>query len=469
MWTANYRARPLAGRILLTADHGAWAIVGRRQFALLEAGRPGQALLRDLERKGLVRTARNAEAIEGFLRKWTGPYFCGTTLHIVVATRRCNLSCSYCHASATGLSEPRQDLDEATAKRIADFILKTPASGLTIEFQGGEPLLNFPVIRDMIEYARGEAEKAGKDVSFAIVTNLTLMTPEILSYAKTRGISLCTSLDGRPDLHDRNRRFPSGKGTHATVRDNLAMAAGCGQDVGILTVLSSASLPRYREIVDMYVEMGRDELCVNPVQKLGAACANWDEVGIPDFDDFLSAYREILDETFDRLRNGSYIMDRMFLLALSKVSSGRDVSYMDFRSPCGAVIGQLVYDVDGSIYPCDESRTFPELKLGNVREHAYADILDSPASMRVVEASLHTDPLCGRCAYRPYCGLCPVLSYSETGSLQPAPPGDLRCRLSMFLFDYLFDKLISAPEEIGKIHAYERVKQAWLGAKGDGP
>lgn len=464
-WKPNYLVRPIDGKVLLTANHGAWAVISQRQFANLNHGRPGQVLCRELEAKGLIRTRENSRDIEKQIQKWMSPYLRGTTLHIVVATRRCNLQCNYCHASASGLAAPQQDLDPAIGKRIADFILQSPASQITIEFQGGEPLLNFPVIKRFIEYVENESVKAAKKVAFSLVSNFTLLTQEILSYAKQHQISLCTSLDGPGDLHDLNRHFPTGKGTHELVCSSLKKAADCGQDIGILSVLSGPSMSRYRQIVDMYVQMGKDELCVNPVQKLGTARDNWDAIGIRDYEHFLSIYREILDYTFELLESGAYIMDRMFLLALSKITSNYDVSYMDFRSPCGAVIGQLVYDINGDIYPCDESRTFPELKLGSALDQSWADVLETPSAVKVIEASLHTDRLCGRCAYKPYCGLCPVMSYAESGNLKPAPPEDNRCRFSLFLFDYLFNKLISSPDSITKVMRYEQVKNAFLAAQ----
>ncbi|NTU53318.1 MAG: SPASM domain-containing protein [Chlorobiaceae bacterium] len=461
-WEQNYSSRVIDGKVLLTAVHGAWAIIGRRQFANLDKRRAGKKLLRELEEKGLIHTVANSGDLEKRLGRWKSTSMCGTTLHIVVATRRCNLQCDYCHASASGADSSGEDLAPEMGRRITDFILATPASQLTIEFQGGEPFLNFAAIRDVIEYAEAQAPKVGKKVAFAIVSNFTLLSPDILSFVEQHDISLCTSVDGPPALHDLHRHFPSGKGSHDLVRSNLELAAGRLKSIGVLTVLSNQSLKHYREIIDMYVQMGRDELCVNPVQQIGHARDHWDSLGIEENDDFLAVYRDILDYTFELLKGGTFIMDRMFLLALSKVTHDVDVSYMDFRSPCGAVIGQLVYDINGDIYPCDEARTFPELKIGHVLEDTYEDILGSSSSMSVFEASLHTDPLCEDCAYKPYCGICPVVSYAESGSLRLPASQDPRCHFSLFLFDYLFNKLITSPEDITAVLRYQHTKNALM-------
>lgn len=461
-WEPNYISRPIDGKMLLTAPHGAWAIIGRSQYADLCHEKADRALLLELETKGLIRTEANSADLEKKLGRWKSPCLCGTTLHIVVATRRCNLHCDYCHAAASTPDATGQDLDPDMGRRIVDFILATPAPQLTIEFQGGEPFLNFDVIRIVVEYAEQQAPKAGKSIAFAIVSNFTMLSPEMLSFVEQHDISLCTSLDGPQDIHDRHRHFHSGKGSHDLVRRNLEMASGKLKSVGLLSVMSRESLQHYRRIVDMYVRMGRDELCLNPVQKIGHARDHWDSIGIEENDDFLSVYREVLDYTFELLKQGTFIMDRMFMLALSKVTNDVDVSYMDFRSPCGAVIGQLVYDVNGDIYPCDEARTFPELKIGHVLEQTYEDLLGSSSAMRVFEASLHVDPLCDDCAYRPYCGICPVVSYAESGTLNLPADQDPRCRFSLFLFDYLFNKLVTAPDEITAVLRYQHVKNTFM-------
>jgi uncharacterized protein len=461
-WLPNYRSRAVNGKVLLTADHGAWILVGRRVYDSLRTGRPSQRLYRQLEKKGLIATGSNSGLIDKYYERWTAPYYRGTTLHIIVTTRRCNLQCVYCHASAKHSHGREEDLTCEAAKKIVNFILKTPASNITIEFQGGESLLNFDIVKFIVEYAGRANKNPLRTISFSLVSNFILINNEILDYAARNNISLSTSVDGPREVHNLNRRFPNGGGTFDLVESNIGKAQEMGRRVGILTVLTRCSAEKYKEIVDHYVKMGIDTLCVNPVQMLGYARENWDDIGIECVESYLRIYRNILEYTFEYLSRGIVILDRMFLLALSKLTSGSDVGFMDFRSPCGAVGGQLAYDVNGDVYPCDEARSFPELKLGNVSSDTYEYILNSKKASEIIGASLHTDPLCNECAYKPFCGLCPVMSYAERRSLTPVLPDDLRCRFSKFLFDYVFTKILTNSQEIINILKYRTVKNAYL-------
>lgn len=101
-------------------------------------------------------------------------------------------------------------MTEETAQRALAITLQSPSSRIKIEFQGGEPLLNFPLIQKIVEAAKREAPAKGKEVEFVIASNLALLTDDILSFCKANGVSLSTSLDGPPDLHNRNRPRPGG-------------------------------------------------------------------------------------------------------------------------------------------------------------------------------------------------------------------------------------------------------------------
>lgn len=464
-WTANYRSRELKQGVVITASHGAWAMLRPVQFRALENGRPSRALLALLEGKGLVRSRRNCSRLDELLDRWCSPYFQGTSLHIVVTTHRCNLRCAYCHAATKPEHDRGGDLQPAVAERIADFILSCPKADLTVEFQGGESLLNFGAVRHMIEYIEARQRAVGKRVEFRMVSNLVLLNPEVAEYAREHHVALCTSLDGTREMHDLHRVFPDGTGSYALVREKIDLARAGGHRVGLLSVVTASTMESCVAAVDAYADLGIDTVCLNPVQRLGRAAESWSDLGIHDVDRFLELYVDVLDHTFERLRRGKFIMDRMFLIGLSKLTGDSDSTFMDFRSPCGAVIGQLVYDIDGSIFPCDEARSIPALKLGSVFEHQYREILGTPLTQTIVDASIHESQACMACAYRPYCGLCPVVTYAESGQFRREPLGTLRCRFTIVLFDYLFAKIASAPEELAAVLRYQAARNALLAAE----
>lgn len=453
----NYRVREIAGKYLLTGNHGRWTLLNEEEYEALEGGSMSNDLFTRLEDKGLISTGLNTSKIGEYFRSWNKNYFIDPTLHIVVTTRRCNLRCVYCHASSRLSSAAGEDLDPYVAEAIVNFILKSPARQVKIEFQGGESLLNFDIIRQVVTTASAGRLDTEKSISFCLVSNLTLLDEDMVAFFRRHNVGLSTSLDGPDQLHNSQRPYEDGTGSFDRVMSQIALARANGINVGLLGVLTAESIPYYKQMVDLHVALGMENLCFNPVMPLGRARGN--RLGM-SAELVIKYYREMLDYSFEYNSRGSLVTERMFLLALDKLTMSRDVGFADFRSPCGAFFGQVVYDVNGDIYPCDEARGFAELKLGNVMTHTYEELFESEKAWDVVSASLLNHPACAGCAYQPFCGLCPLRSYSEGKGLHPIPPDDFRCQLNRFLFDYVLEKMINHPDEIASIQRYRAVKHA---------
>src|SRR3954453_754691 len=128
-----------------------------------------------------------------------------TPLHIFVVTLRCEHSCPYCQVSRQSTDRSRFDMSEETAMRALDIAFASPAARIKIEFQGGEPLLNFPMIKTIVAAANA---RTGKKVDFVIASNLALLDDAVLDFCKANHVLLSTSLDGPADLHNKNRPRP---------------------------------------------------------------------------------------------------------------------------------------------------------------------------------------------------------------------------------------------------------------------
>src|ERR1700732_289672 len=128
-----------------------------------------------------------------------------TPLHLFVVTLRCAHSCPYCQVSRQSTDRSRFDMSEETAMRALDIAFASPAARIKIEFQGGEPLLNFPMIKTIVAAAK---LRSGKKVDFVIASNLALLDDVVLDFCKANNILLSTSLDGPADLHNKNRPRP---------------------------------------------------------------------------------------------------------------------------------------------------------------------------------------------------------------------------------------------------------------------
>ena len=112
----------------------------------------------------------------------------GPVLHIIIVTLRCNHKCQYCHAAAAPMSAKHFDMTRETARSTVDTIFQSPSPDITIEFQGGEPLLNWEVVQFTIEYAKEKAKEKAKTVRFALVTNLSLMNEEKCEYLLSQNV-----------------------------------------------------------------------------------------------------------------------------------------------------------------------------------------------------------------------------------------------------------------------------------------
>lgn len=390
-----------------------------------------------------------------FSSAWAGALRCGksyllsgTSLHIIVVTTACNLECLYCQARQSECCGRYMDRD--TALRAVDIALSAPSSHISIEFQGGEPLLNFEIIRDAVEHAIDNAK--GKTIEFTVVSNLTLITDEMLEFFATHDVTLSTSLDGAPSLHNHNRPYSDGTGSYETLLLAIERVRKAGIPLGAIQTTTSASLVQARQIVDTYCSLGFDNVFIRPLTPLGRASEAWEHVGYQP-EEFSAFYREVLRYIVDLNKRGIHIKEGHASIVLPKILFGNPTNYMELRSPCGAGIGQMAYHVDGNVFTCDEGRMLYEMgdssfKLGNVWENSYKDMVRcSVCRVASVSSAVESVPGCCDCVYQPYCGLCPVVNVARQADLLPKMAHDYRCRIYMGIFDAIFD--IIHNDEIG--------------------
>src|SRR6266705_6202836 len=138
-----------------------------------------------------------------------------TRLHIFVVNLRCDHSCHYCQVSRVSPDRQKYDMSKESADRALDLTFRSPAKHIKIEFQGGEPLLNFELIRYITEGAKQRNKVAGKNVQFVVATNLSFLNDDMLAYLKEHRICVSTSLDGPAFIHNANRPR-SGKDAYET-------------------------------------------------------------------------------------------------------------------------------------------------------------------------------------------------------------------------------------------------------------
>ena len=461
---AYFNWRRLKAGVLVTGYMGGWALLKPGEFGLFSRGRlKSGGAFKALEKAGLMRSRLDFDSI---LTDWTesNEYLeRGPGLHILVVTQKCNHSCVYCQAG----SGAGANMSAATARKAVDFAFSAPVEGLTLEFQGGEPLVNWPVLKSTIVYARKKAAKTGKDLALALVSNFSLMDAAKAGFLIRNDISVCTSLDGPADLHNANRPF-SGGDSHARAVKWIKHFQGerglppPGGPSALLTV-TRASLGRAREIVDEYARLKLPYVFLKPLSPMGLARERWDTIGYGP-EEFVKFYREGLDRVLELNLRGVPIKEKTAFLLLKKIVGSRDNKYVDMRCPCGAGLGQLAYDHDGGIFTCDEGRMLAgggdaSFRLGDVRKDSYAGIIGSePVKACAMASSLDLQPGCSRCAYRPYCGVCPAYNQAAQGGFWGSMPSNARCRTLLGIFDAVFERLQN--------RRYGRVLEKWLDLQG---
>ena len=367
-----------------------------------------------------------------------------TKLHLFVVTLRCDHSCLYCQVSRQSEDRAAFDMTPATAKKAIDLMLRTPSPVITMEFQGGEPLLNFELIRFMVAYSEARNATLGKRIDRVITTNLSRMTPDIMAYCREHGIMLSTSLDGPEWLHNSNRP-KRGDDSHSLVVKNVeAVRSTVGPDaVAALMTTTRRSLPHVREIIDEYVARGFASIFLRSISPYGFALRTSDSTGYLTAD-FLKFYCEGLRYIIQLNKNGISLTEGYAKIILTKILTPFPTGFTDLQSPAATGIGAVVYNYDGDVYASDESRMLAEMhdktfRLGNVHEHSYDELFRSEALRALVRASVNESlPGCSDCPYQAYCGADPVFHHATQGDPVGHRPTSEFCRKNMSIITELF-------------------------------
>jgi uncharacterized protein len=306
-------------------------------------------------------------------------------------------------------------------------------------------LLNFPLIRFVVEEAERINLVEQRNLAFVIATNLAMVDDDILTFAGEHGIYFSTSLDGPADLHNKNRPRPGNDSWERAVAGIQRVRETLGPDrVSALMTTTKGSLGRAREIVDSYLEQGFTEIFLRPLSPFGFAIKTktYDAYGVEDWLDF---YREGLDYILDLNRQGLPVSERYAVIVLKKMLTNDDPRYVDLTSPSGIGIGALVYNYDGNVYVSDEGRMLAEdcddtFKLGNVHERSYEELLLSDALLDPLEQSFTWSvPMCSDCAFEPYCGAAPVFNHAVHGEPVGRKAESSFCQRNMAIFKLLLD------------------------------
>lgn len=378
-----------------------------------------------------------------------------TSLHVFVVSLRCDYTCSYCQVSRQSMNAQQFDMSIETADKSLALVFRSPSEAIKIEFQGGEPLLNFDTIKYVVLKAKEINKMHGKDIRFVITTNLSYLNKNILDFCLDHSILLSTSLDGPAELHNYNRPRPGQNGFELTVEKiKLAQQVLGKESIGALMTTTAKSLPLVKEIIDVYLELDFDGIFLRTLSPYGFAIQTKQSYKY-DTTRWLEFYKEGLEYILEINKNGTRFIEFHTAILLKKLFSPFGGTYVDLQSPSGAGINALVYNYNGEIYASDESRMLAEMgdshfRLGSVHENTYEEIFLSDALLDTLEGSIaESSPMCHDCGLLPFCGCDPVYHYATQHDIVGHKAFSGYCEKSMGLYRHILTKLEDNPEDRG--------------------
>ena len=270
-----------------------------------------------------------------------------TNLHLFVVTLRCDHSCQYCQVSRQSEDRAAFDMTKETADKALDVVFRSPNPAIKIEFQGGEPLLNFELIKYVVEKAEQINSIEKRDMQFVVTTTLSLATTVMLEYFRDHKIYLSSSLDGPEDLHNKNRSRP-GHNSHQKFVQGLKKARDIlGYDsVSALMTTSPASLGRCRDIIDEYISNGFDSIFLRHLSPYGFALKTKSYQSY-NVDKWLEFYRDGMDYIIELNKQGVDFSEQYSVILLTKMLTSNDPRFIDLMNPSGAGIAAVVFNYDG--------------------------------------------------------------------------------------------------------------------------
>ena len=359
-----------------------------------------------LKKAGKLFVPDTFEPMAGALKKKTAGVVKALCLHIA---HTCNLNCSYCFASQGKYNGERAVMSFEVGKRALDFLIENSGTrrNLEVDFFGGEPLMNFQVVKDLVAYARSIEKQHNKNFRFTLTTNGMLIDDDMIDFCNRECHNVVLSLDGRKEIHDRYRVDYAGKGSWERIVpkfQKLVQARG-GRGYYMRGTFTHAN-PDFLEDIRTMLDLGFTELSMEPV-----VCAPGDPAELTEAD------REIVKDQYEKLamlmrqrdREGKPFTFYHYMIDLQ----GGPCIYKRI-SGCGSGTEYMAVTPWGDLYPCHQFVGDEKYLLGNIFE----GVKNTAIQDEFMGCNVYARPQCRDCWARLYCsGGCAANAYHATGSV----------------------------------------------------
>ena len=361
----------------------------------------------ELKNSGELFTEDNFEPMAGELKAKTSGVIKALCLHIA---HTCNLNCSYCFASQGKYHGERALMSFEVGKRALDFLIENSGTrrNLEVDFFGGEPLMNFDVVKKLVEYARSIEKEKGKNFRFTLTTNGVLVDDDVIDFANKEMSNVVLSLDGRKEVHDRYRVDYQGRGSYDTIVPKFQkfVKARGGKNYYMRGTFTHAN-PDFLEDIKTMLNLGFSELSMEPV-----VAAEGDEAALTEEDKpvVMKQYEELAELMLKRDKEGKPFTFYHYMIDLA----GGPCIYKRI-SGCGSGTEYMAVTPWGDLYPCHQFVGDEKFKLGDI----WHGVENKEIQNEFASCNVYARSECRDCWARLYCsGGCAANAYHATGSVK---------------------------------------------------
>ena len=361
----------------------------------------------ELKEANKLFTPDSFQPMAGELKRKTAGVVKALCLHIA---HTCNLNCGYCFASQGKYHGERAVMSFETGKRALDFLIENSGTrrNLEVDFFGGEPLMNWDVVKQLVAYARSVEKQHNKNFRFTLTTNGLLIDDEVIDFLNKEMSNVVLSLDGRRDVHDLFRKDYAGNGSYDRIvpKFKKLVEARGGKDYYVRGTFTHNNVDFTNDILHM-ADLGFTELSMEPV-----VCAPSDPCALTEEDmpKIFEQYEILAKEMIKRKKEGRPFTFYHYMLDLK---NGPCI-YKRITG-CGSGTEYMAVTPWGDLYPCHQFVGEEKFRLGSVFE----GVTNTEIQDEFMSCNVYTRPECADCWAKLYCsGGCAANAYHATGSVK---------------------------------------------------
>lgn len=323
----------------------------------------------------------------------------------------CQLRCKYCFASTGDFGQGRKLMTYETGKNAIDFLLKNSAdrTNLELDFFGGEPLMNFKVVKQIVEYARSREAEYNKHFRFTITTNGLLLDDEKIEFINKEMSNVVLSIDGRKEINDYFRVLPNGQGCYDMILPKYKkLVEGRGdREYYVRGTFTNKNLDFSNDVFALY-EAGFDQISIEPVVGEGDEYALTEK----ELPAVFKEYENLANRILKNEKNGGKFNFFHFMIDLDQ----GPCAIKRLRG-CGCGNEYVAITPDGDIYPCHQFVGMEEYKMGNIDEGTF----NQDMKKDFANCHVYSKPECKKCWAKFYCsGGCNANNYQYVGDVRSA-------------------------------------------------